>query len=116
MALSKRVVWGHAAGTGLPALRGSTRRARAGAEDPERPVAHAGRRDIEAMCTLPIAGATEVGSALTGPVPQSPAAMASTAATLAEVRKALVARRRDVLELGFPIDLMFLCYLPGEPC
>jgi hypothetical protein len=110
------VVWGHDAGTGLPALRGSTRRARAGADDADGPDANDGRCVIEAMCTLPVAGAIEVKSALTGPVVHRPAAMTSTPATLALVRKALVALRRDVVELSVPIDLMFLCYLPGDPC
>ena len=108
-------MWGHAAGTGLPALRGSTRRARADADDPEEPDANAGRRGIEAMCTLPVAGAIEVSSALTGPVLHKPAAMTSTPATVALVMKALAARRRGVVELGVPIDLMFRCYLPGVP-
>jgi hypothetical protein len=108
-------VWGHAAGTGLPGLRGKARRARADTDDAEEPGANAGRRGIEAMCTLPVAGAIEVSSALTGPVLHSPAAMTSTPATVALVIKALAARRRGVVELGVPIDLMFRCYLPGVP-
>ena len=108
-------MWGHAAGTGLPALRGRTRRARADTDDDEEPGANAARRGIEAMCTLPVAGAIEVSSALAGPVLHSPAAMTSTPATVALVRKALATRRRGVVELGVPIDLMFRCYLPGGP-
>jgi hypothetical protein len=108
-------VWGHAAGTGLPALRGSTRWARADPDDAEEPDANAGKRRIEAMCTLPVAGAIEASSALTGPLLHRPAATTSTPATVALVRKALVARRRGVVELGVPIDLMFLRHLPGGP-
>jgi hypothetical protein len=70
---------------------------------------------MEAMCTLPVAGATEVSSALTGPVLQRPAATTSTPATAALVRKVLVARRRDLFGLDVPIDLMFVRYLPGGP-
>jgi hypothetical protein len=70
---------------------------------------------MEAMCTLPLAGAVEVSSALTGPVPQRPAATTSTPATVALVSRGLVARRRDVFDLGAPIDLMFVCHLPGGP-
>jgi hypothetical protein len=117
-ARSRGVVWGQAAGTGLPALRGRARRARAGADDPEAPGANAGRRGTEAMCTLPVAGATELRPALTGPVLHRPAASTSTPATLALLSKALVARRWDEVELGVPIDLMFLCTFrvgPAKP-
>jgi hypothetical protein len=73
----------------------------------------AGRRVRDAICTLPAAGATDVRSAVTGVVPQRPAATTSTLAPVVVVRRALVTRRQDLVELAAPIDGMFLCYLPG---
>jgi hypothetical protein len=60
------------------------------------------------MCTLPVAGASDATSALTGPVLQRPAVMTSTAATVAAGRKALLVRRQVGADLGAPIDLMFI--------
>lgn len=67
------------------------------------------------MCTRPVAGARDATSALTGLVLQSPAAMTSTLATVAAGIRAVVARRQEATDLGAPIDLMFICYLPGGP-
>jgi hypothetical protein len=112
-ARSKGALCGHDAGTGFPALPGRTRRARAGADDAEGPEANAGTREIEAMCTLPVAGAIDVRSVLTGAVLQRHAAKTTTLAAVAVVGRDLAARRQGPADLVAPIDLIFRRYLPG---
>ncbi len=87
--------------------------ARAGADDAEGPEANAGKREIEAMCTLPVAGAIDVRSVLTGAVLQRHAAKTTTLAAVAVVGRDLAARRQGPADLVAPIDLIFRRYLPG---